>query len=447
MSFYIQHWNYPHLIYLLIPMMLGMILFVFHFTWKLFRAHNVHTTLVSKNAPKSLKPFIFRLIVGSLIAFSLSTAFLLILPITLPFVTFLLAFTVNIALAIGLQTYLYHQMKAMQLLPEKTHKNLQQAASPKLLSKYFTTPVILLFVFALIILAMMGPEGNERTTRLKRTPLKVTVLFDLSASMNANDVSPTRLNAAKNEAQALLKQSSGDDIGLIFFTDNAFIQAPQTPDTETLQTFIRLATPEDMQSQGTDIRKALELALTTFDTSDDIYFLDNHNQTRRVVLITDGETHSGDLNATLEKYLERKIQIDVIAVGTENGAQLFDKQNQPLRFEGKDVISKLQTQTLEHIAQTTSGVFTKYRIPEHAVQTLIANWDAVRINAQPAGFISSLYREQLYRIFLYPAYGFLILFFISPFINLILTKRRLKKSIQQRVSSQNTALPSQDEVQ
>lgn len=427
MNLYIQQWNSPQLIYLLIAVMIGMIAFVYCDIWKLFRAHHIKTTLASDKTQYPIRKFILKAVCGGIIVLTVSTAFLYALPLSLPLASFLLAFLLDVALAGILLIWLHNQVKASNLLPQPTHQNIENFTSPNIIGTRFTVPALFLLISALLILAMMGPEGNERTTKLKRTPLKITLLFDLSASMTATDISPSRLDAAKNETQALLKQSLGDDVGLIFFTDTAFIQAPQTLDIDTLKSFVRQASPHDMPSQGTDINKALELALTTFDTNEDIYFRENNSMTRRVVLITDGESHTGDLNATLEKYLERKIQIDVIAVGTENGAEIFDSKQNPIQYEGKNVISTLQTQKLQDIADSTYGIFTKYRIPEHAVQTLIANWDAFRINAKPSGLVSSVYRVQLYHIFLYPAYLLTLLFFLHPILNLMLKPRRLKK--------------------
>ncbi|MBO5753858.1 MAG: VWA domain-containing protein [Proteobacteria bacterium] len=446
MNLYIQQWNSPHLIYLLIPVMLGMLAFVYQDIWKLFRAHHIKVTLAPDNTPYPVKSFIIKSVCGGLLAFILSTAFLLALPLTFPLPSFILAISLNTILVVILHAWMRHQIKKANLLPEQVHQNIENFTSPNLIGTRFTIPTVTLIIFALLILAMMGPEGNERTTRLKRTPLKITLLFDLSTSMTATDVAPSRLQAAKNETQALLKHTAGDDVGLIFFTDSAFIQSPQTLDIETLKTFIRLAEPKDMPSQGTDINKALELALTTFDPNDDIYF-QNHNMTRRVVLITDGETHTGDLNNTLEKYLERKIQIDILAIGTENGAEIFDSQQRPIQYQGKNVISKLNTQKLQDIADATNGIFTKYRIPEHAVQTLIANWDAFRINAKPSGLVSSIYRIQLYHIFLYPAYLLALFIFIHPILNLMLKPKRIRKAQNMAEKSQEAkmALSREDE--
>ena len=425
MNFYIQHWNAPYLIYLLIVVMLGMMAFVYHDLWKLLRAHHLKTTLAPDQSQYPIKSFILKAILGGIVVFTLSTVFILVVPITLPFIAFILAFLLNLTLIIALYHWLRTQAQKSNLVPEPALQNIKNFTSCHLIGTRFTIPVLLLFISSLLILAMMGPQGTERTTKLKRTPLKVTLLFDLSASMTADDVAPTRLQAAKNETIALLKQSTGDDVGLIFFTDHTIIQSPQTLDIDTLQTFIRRADPKEMPSQGTDINKALEYALNTFDINDDLYYKDH--MTRRVVLITDGESHTGDLNATLEKYLERHIPIDIIAIGTENGAEILDHKQNPIQYQGKNVVSKLQTQKLQAIADATHGIFTKYRIPEHAAHTLITNWDAFRILAKPSGLVSSIYRIQLYPFFLYPAFLLTLLGFTLPILNLMLRTRRLKK--------------------
>ena len=182
-----------------------------------------------------------------------------------------------------------------------------------------------------------------------------------------------------------------------------------------------------MPTHGTDLSAGLKQALRTFDERDDLYFADTGYLTRRVVLVTDGESHSGDISEILSEYQKRFVHVDVIAIGTENGAEITDKLGRPYIYRGDHVVSKLQTDILKQIAHSTNGSFVRYDIPELASQTIIANWDAVRIGTKPRGLTSSIYRVQLYYLFLYPAYALLLILLLQPLIAKFMTPRKIKR--------------------
>ncbi|MBQ9241972.1 MAG: VWA domain-containing protein [Proteobacteria bacterium] len=279
-------------------------------------------------------------------------------------------------------------------------------------------------IFAFLILALMGPEGSEKTTRLRRTPMEVTVLFDLSRSMDAADVTPSRLEAARDEVIFLLENSYGDDFGLVYFTDTAVVQSPHTPDVRFIESFLMRVQTGDMPTHGTDLSMALKTALSLFLESESVR-ADMIPATRHVLLVTDGESHSGELESLLGRYKDEGIIVDVLAVGTENGAELKDARGERLMYEGTPVITRLETSVLEQIASETGGEFCRLGVPEQAAQKILSSWDAHRISHRPRGMMSSLYREQLYALFLVPAYILLLLLFMSPGVAWVF--RRLRR--------------------
>ncbi len=410
----IQQWNHPNLIYLLIPLMLGMLGFVYHDIWKKLRAHQVCMLTQDQRIPE-LKKFAVVCTLLAVIAVIFIFFIVLVLPQTTAFISFLFVFTLEIIIILSFQVSVQNYFYS-KYIPEKVTQNIDHFTVKPNKTYYRILPWAFFTALALLILAVMGPEGGEKQTMLRRTPLKITVAFDLSRSMNARDLQPSRLIAAKDEIQLLLSHSSGDEVGLVLFSDTAVIQSPQTQDIQTLLTFLNMANTETLPTHGTDLNKALEMALKTFDEEDDFYYKDTNIKTRRVVLVTDGETHTGDLKTTLKHFQDRRIHIDVLAIGTENGAEIMDQSGTPLQYEHETVISRLQTETLQQIANQTDGSFVKCTTPEMAANNLINLWDAIRIDTKPKGFISSLYRVQLYRIFLYPAYTIFILLLIYPML-------------------------------
>ncbi|MBQ9394865.1 MAG: VWA domain-containing protein, partial [Proteobacteria bacterium] len=345
-----------------------------------------------------------------------SSILVFLLPQSTPLASFSIVVGIDILLCIWLKKHIVRQLREVEKNLETEKANIRAFSRRDETGSPYIRPIIYMLMLILMTLAIMGPEGAEKTTKLRRTPLTVTILFDLSRSMDARDITPSRLVAARDEVNELLEQSMGDEIGLVYFTDTAVIQSPQTLDVKSVQAFLNRAKTSDLPMHGTDLTKGLETALRTFNDDKDTAYIENDHGTRRVVLVTDGETHTGDIDVLIQKYVDRHIHVDVIAIGTEKGAEVPDENGKPMQYEGKPVISQLQGDILRSIAEQTDGIFVRYTTPVESSHVLIHNWDTLRISSKPRGFVSSLYRTQLYPWFLYPAYILLILFFIHPFL-------------------------------
>ena len=433
----IQEWSHPAFIYLLIPVMAGMLLYVRRQVWKYLRTYEIESTL-SKEALPPLRPFIIHSICAEIAAFVISTVVTILIVKTIPLLTFALMMVFDMILVLGVYFYEEYLIRRYGYVSQQIVNNLTLLRGNSGIRFHSARPLIFVLMLCMLILAMMGPEGPERNTHLRRIPVHSTILFDLSRSMNATDIKPSRLSAAKDEAISLLRKSSGDEIGLIYFTDTTVVQSPQTYDVESLGTFLAQADPAIMPGHGTDLNKALRAALHTFDANDDMFYLESGLDLRRVVLITDGETHTGDLDATLAVYQSRRIHIDVIAFGTQQGSRIKDDQGNDLTYESQPVVSKLQKETLTHIAEQTGGIYTEFTVPEHAADSLIAKWDGARIDVNPGhAMMTSSYRIPLYPYFLHPAYFLLCMFLCHPLMIALIKKRR------QRPSSPNTGEPSE----
>ena len=410
---FIEQWSHPQMIYLLVPMMAVMLGYVYHLVWKRCRVNEIYEKLGRDPEKKSVKKLCKISALAGCIAFVISTIVTFCVPMRFPLLAFICLLILNLSLCGGVIYYIYNYMRTHGFLPSNVSENVHAFSQDPGFFQVRGRQIGTILFFALLVLALMGPEGAEKTTRLRRTPMIVTVLFDLSRSMDADDVKPSRLDVARDEVAYLLEHSYGDDFGLVYFTDTAVVQAPHTPDVRFIQSFLRRAQTDTMPTHGTDLTLALKTALTLFLESESLN-ADVIPATRHVLLVTDGETHSGDLDALLAKYQDEGIIVDVLAVGTENGAELKDEHGARLMYEGRPVISKLETDLLEQIATLTGGEFSRIRMPEQAAQKILASWDAHRIGHRPRGMMSFLYREQLYAWFLIPAYGLIVLMFVFP---------------------------------
>ena len=421
---FIQQWNHPQFIYLLIFLMIAALCFLYAYFWKRLRAltmnHQLSTNATKLTAGKA-KTHFFVLSAASLAASSL---LVFLLPLSAPLASFTIVIGIDLLLCIWLKKHLERLLREIEKELETEKANIHAFSRRAETGSPYIRPMIYLLMMVLMILAIMGPEGAEKTTKLRRTPLTETILFDLSRSMDACDIAPSRLVAARDEVNEILVQSTGDEIGLVYFTDTAVIQSPQTLDVKSVQSFLNRAKTSDLPVHGTDLTKGLETALRTFNDDNDNAYIENDHGTRRVVLVTDGETHTGDIDALIQKYVDRHIHVDVIAIGTEKGAEVPDEKGIPIKYDGKPVISQLQGDLLKSIAERTDGIFVKYTTPVESSKVLIHQWDTLRISSKPRGFVSSLYRTQLYPYFLYPAYILLILFFLHPILIMLWNKVR-----------------------
>ena len=287
---------------------------------------------------------------------------------------------------------------------------------------------------ALLILAVMEPYGKEKTTHLQRNDLRTTIAFDLSRSMDATDYVPTRFDAARDETIRLLNSSYGDQIGFVFFTHEVVAKIPQTLDASFLVAVLNEMDPSELNARGTDLNIALTAAMSTFDER-----VDNPNELpddhrKRILLITDGEDHSDDIEQTIQKLIARHIHVDIIAVGTENGSEILDAKKSPMQYENAPVISRIQTAFLEDIANRTQGYFTRLTSPNSATSQILSKWNLVRIDMTPQEEASAYYREPLHGFFLAAAFIFMLLFFFFFPVFIYMTKRlfNYRRSNQKR---------------
>lgn len=429
---YIQQWNNPQAIFLLIPLAVTQIAYALSRLWQRCRPHVILQTLDSNTPRQPYRPVIVRTVLASLAFLVCITTMLLLLPAT--FLTFCCILLSSLLLTYALVHYTDHLIHKYGLYHHHVEKNLNDITKVANLGHISIRPKILFASFALLILALMQPQGEEKNTPLRRLPLFTTILFDLSQSMNANDLPPSRLNAAKDELSYLLDASQGNEVGLVFFTDQAVVQTPQTRDIDTIHHFIMLAQTTDIPTQGTDLNVALQTAMRTFDSENDDSYTNHNHHARRILLVTDGEDHSGNLDETCTLLKNKGIHVDIIAVGTENGAEIPDHNGNPLRYQNEIVISKLQTSTLQKIAEHTEGSFTKLMSPTQASHQILTLWDEIRVNMEPLSNNATLYRVQLYHWFLYPAYLLGLLFLLHPI--LIEVNARFKKMFHKKGAPQ-----------
>ena len=425
---FIEYWNNPNMIFFLIALFVAMMCYSSAILWKRARLYEVAYTLgTARRQP--IKPVVSRLVAYDVLSLAAIVAITFALPRYEIFWNFIIIFITSVVLTRMHTLYGLHLLDKYGFTSKRVSQNFRILRT----SNHRRRTYFFIISLALLILAVMEPYGKEKTTHLQRNDLRTTIAFDLSRSMDATDYVPTRFDAARDETIRLLNSSYGDQIGFVFFTHEVVAKIPQTLDASFLVAVLNDMDPSELNARGTDLNIALTAAMSTFDER-----VDNPNELpddhrKRILLITDGEDHSDDIEQTIQKLIARHIHVDIIAVGTENGSEILDAKKSPMQYENAPVISRIQTAFLEDIANRTQGYFTRLTSPNSATSQILSKWNLVRINMTPQEEASAYYREPLHGFFLAAAFIFMLLFFFSP-VFIYMTKRlfNYRRSNQKR---------------
>jgi Ca-activated chloride channel family protein len=207
----------------------------------------------------------------------------------------------------------------------------------------------------LLLFALAGPRVGSREVTMKRRGIDLIIALDTSLSMQAQDILPSRLGKAKREVSAFLDRLDGDRVGLVAFAGDAFLQCPLTLDYGAARMFLEVLDENSVSRPGTNLAAAIRASLAAFGEGEDKY--------KAIVLVTDGEDHSGEASKAAEEAARRGIRIYAIGVGSESGEPI------PLPAErgasggykkdrgGEIVMTALDAESLERIALETRGEF------------------------------------------------------------------------------------------
>ncbi len=207
-----------------------------------------------------------------------------------------------------------------------------------------------------LFLAAAGPQCGERSELVKRTGIDLVIALDVSNSMLARDVRPSRLERAKLEVTALLDRLKGDRVGLVVFAGDAFVQCPLTTDYAAARLFLRAVDPASMPQQGTAISAALLESKRVLEGGG------RGNAARAVLLITDGEDQQGDAQQAASALGDAGIRIYAVAVGNETGEPipLLDASGNVTGYkkdrENRTVLSRTDVAGLRELASRANGL-------------------------------------------------------------------------------------------
>ncbi len=213
--------------------------------------------------------------------------------------------------------------------------------------KYTLTSIAL----AITIIALARPQLGSKLKEVKKEGVEIMVVVDVSNSMLAEDITPSRLERTKYALSNLASTLVEDRLGLIVFAGDAFVQLPITSDFISAKNFVQYISPSMVSNQGTDVGKALALAARSFSTQSD--------KSRAVILISDGEDHEGGLESTIATFKERGIAVHVVGIGTPEGTPITINGETMKDENGNMVITRLAEEQMRNLAISTGGSYIR----------------------------------------------------------------------------------------
>lgn len=238
--------------------------------------------------------------------------------------------------------------------------SLMPEASPKRRQlKYF----ILFVAITVVIFIIAGPQFGSKLETVKRQGIEVMICLDVSNSMLAQDITPNRLEKAKQMLSRLTDDLNNDKIGLIVFAGDAFTQIPITSDYISAKMFLSSINPSMVSTQGTAIGSAINLAMRSF-TPDE-------NSSKTIVLITDGENHEGNAVQAAAGAAEKGVKVNIVGIGSTKGTPIPLGNNDYMKDNaGNVVITQLNEAMCQEIAQAGQGLYVRADNTNSALKAL-----------------------------------------------------------------------------
>lgn len=272
--------------------------------------------------------------------------------------------------------------------------NLMPDASPKRVRNKF---IIYLSALVFIVFALARPQTGSKLKEVNREGIEIMFAIDVSNSMLAKDFEPNRLERTKYSVLRVLEGLREDKVGVIIFAGDAYVQLPITSDYVTARNFVSQISPNMVSKQGTAIGAAISTAASSFSSASE--------NSRVIILITDGENHEDNALAAARHAESLGIRIYTIGIGTPEGAPIQIGNDYIRDTDGEMVVSKLDEETLQEIAILTGGAYIKAGNHSIGLQEIID-----KINETEKAQLSAMIFDEYNEMFQYLlAIGLLLL--------------------------------------
>jgi Ca-activated chloride channel homolog len=247
--------------------------------------------------------------------------------------------------------------------------------------------------FALIIVALLGPSFGGSKKEVKSIGKDIMICVDLSKSMDAYDIQPTRLEKIKHEMKKLVDAFNSDRIGVIIFGSEAFVQCPLTYDQNALGIFIETMNTGLVPVAGTDFGPPLRLALKKLQDE-----AENAAQAKSkvIILISDGEDFGEETDDVVSDIEKEDIKLFSLGIGTERGGNIYAGTGVKKDREGNVVVTKLNSRSLRAVADKTGGQYFEINETRNDVSRLINTISRIEGELRDARFVDVTANKYFY---------------------------------------------------
>ena len=232
-------------------------------------------------------------------------------------------------------------------------------------SKRWVRAVLYSLAFFFFVIGLSRPQIGAKLKEYKVKGAEIMVVLDVSNSMLAQDYSPNRLERAKLAISRITDKLQGDRIGLIIFAGSSFVQLPITSDYVSAKMFLSNISTESIPIQGTAIGDAINTAIKSFSAQSE--------NSRAIIVITDGENHEDDAVAAAMQAAEAGIKVYTIGVGSPDGQPIPMDGGLLRDKEGNIVVTRLDEDTLKEIAQAGGGAYVRAGNDEFGLTPIISD--------------------------------------------------------------------------
>lgn len=220
--------------------------------------------------------------------------------------------------------------------------------------KKFVHFVLFFLISTLSIFALVNPKIGSKLKTVVREGVDIVFVMDVSKSMLAQDIKPSRLDQSKQLVSKMLGEFVSDRVGIVVYAGKAYPQLPLTTDYSAARMFLKNVNTDIVPSYGTDVGSAIELALDYFEST-------SEKKNQCIILLSDGEDHEGESMPWAEKAKDRGVLVHTVAIGKASGAPIPIKENGRELYkkdkDGQVVLTKMNPDFLKSIARTTEGRF------------------------------------------------------------------------------------------
>lgn len=217
--------------------------------------------------------------------------------------------------------------------------------------------IVFLLMIACLILGLANLQSGSKMEEVKREGIDLYIAVDVSNSMNAQDIVPSRLDRSKQAINKLISDLQGDRLGVIVFAEKAFVQLPITTDYAAAKMFLASVNTSSVASQGTAIGEAINLAMNSFSEDE---------RSKAIIIISDGEDHENDAAMSAAKEAAKKgIRIYTIGMGLPDGAPIpeYNQYGRMVGYKkdksGNTIVTRLNEDMLRRIADAGGGMYVR----------------------------------------------------------------------------------------